>query len=318
MAERERGVARILVTGAAGFIGRALCRALVARGHQVVAGLRRGAPPPPGTQPHILGDIGPATNWCEPLRRVEVVVHLAQRAHRPAAAGAGAGEPEAAAILASAAAAAGIRRLVYLSSIKAMGEATPRGRPFRAEDAPSPADAYGRGKLASERALAAAAAASGLDLVVLRPPLVYGPAVRANFAALIRLAGSGLPLPFAAVDNRCSLIFLDNLADALAAAALHPAAAGRVFLVRDDADLSMPALIRILAAGQNRRARLFPVPEAALALLRAVPALGPRLARLTLSLEVDDAATRAALGWSPLVPAAQALRLTAQSFGRAQ
>ena len=308
---------RILVTGAAGFVGRALCRALAARGHEVIAGLRRAGPAPPGARSQILGDIGPRTAWSDALRGVASVVHLAQRAGEARAA-ALASEAEAAASLAHAAGQAGVRRFVYLSSIKAMGEATLPGRPFCADDAPHPADAYGEAKLASERALAAAASQSGLDLVVLRPPPVYGPAVRANFAALIRLAGSGLPMPFAAVDNRRSLIFVDNLADALAEAALHPAAAGRLFLVRDEAALSTPALIRLLAAGQNRRARLFAVPAAALALLRAMPGLGPSLAPLTLSLEIDDRAIREALGWSPPVPAAEALLATARSFAAAR
>src|SRR5205085_5794094 len=144
--------------------------------------------------------------------------------------------------------------ILYLSSVKAMGGATPPGRAFRPDDPPRPEDAYGRAKLASEGALAAVADETGLQLVILRPPLVYGPGVGGNFRALVRLAGSGLPLPFAALDNRRSLIFRDNLVDLLAAAVLHPAAGGQLLLAADGTELPTPALIGILARGQGQAA----------------------------------------------------------------
>jgi UDP-glucose 4-epimerase len=319
-------VARILVTGAGGFIGRALCPALAARGHQVIAGLRRTPRPAEpailaGTEARILGDIAPDRDWSGELRGVEIVIHLAQRAHRRAAAGVLAAEPQAAAALARAAARAGARHFLYLSSIKAMGEATLPGRPFRADDPPCPGDAYGHAKLATERALATVAADSGLDLGILRPPLVYGPGVGGNFRALVGLAGSLLPLPFA-VDNRRSLIFVGNLVDLVAAAVAQPAAnsgahsvaPGRILLASDGTDLSTAALIRILAAGQGRRARLFAVPEALLGAGRRLPLLGPALSRLTLSLQVDDKATRALLGWQPPIEAETALLATARAL----
>jgi len=311
-------VARILVTGAAGFIGPALCPALVARGHDVVAGLRRrlGAPPP-GTTPVVLGEIDPATDWGGALRGVETVIHLAQRAHAGPDPAVLAHEPASVAALVRGIAAHGGHRLVLVSSVKALGEATPPGRPFRANDTPHPEDDYGRAKLASERAATAAAQEAGIELVVVRPPLVYGPGVRANFAALIRLAGSGLPLPFAAIDNRRSFIFRDNLADLLAVAATHPAAVGMTLLARDDDEFSTPALIRALAAGLGREARLFPIPPALFAAMRVLPGLGPRLARLTLSLQVDDSATRAALGWHPPISAADGIAATARTFASA-
>ena len=304
-------MARILVTGAAGFIGGALCPALTAAGHRVVAGLRRETAMPDGIETAILGDIGPATDWSATLRGIDIVVHLAQRAHAGRDAAAPAAEPEAAAALARAAASSGVGRLVLLSSIKAMGEATPPGRPFRADHEPHPQEAYGRGKLTSERA---AAEVAGIELTVIRPPLVYGPGVRANFAALIRLAGSGLPLPFAAIDNRRSLIARDNLVDLIARAATHPAAAGQTLLARDGLDLSTPQLIRALAIGLGRKARLFPVPGALLAALRAAPGIGTKLSPLTLSLQVDDSPTRALLDWMPPADAAGALAATARSF----
>ena len=307
-------MARILVTGAGGFIGAGLCPALLARGHRVVAATRRAAPMPSGVETLIVGEIGPATDWSRALAGVDVVIHLAQRAHAGPDAAALAAEPAAVAALVRAGAAAGIARLVLVSSVKAMGEVTAPGRPFRPDDEPRPEDAYGRAKLASERAAAAAAQEAGVELVVIRPPLVYGPGVRANFRALIRLAGSGLPLPFAAVDNRRSLICRDNLVDLLAVAAVHPNAAGKTLLARDGEDLSTPALIRALADGLGRRARLFAVPAAAFALLRALPGIGPPLSRLTLSLQVDDSATRTLLGWTPPAAADAALAATARAF----
>lgn len=307
-------MARILVTGAGGFIGAGLCPALLARGHQVVAATRRTAPMPSGVETLIVGEIGPATDWSRALAGVEMVIHLAQRAHAGLDAGALASEPAAVAGLVRAGGAAGIGRLVLVSSVKAMGEATAPGRPLCPDDEPRPEDAYGRAKLASERAAAASAREAGIELVVIRPPLVYGPGVRANFRALIRLAGSGLPLPFAAVDNRRSLICRDNLVDLLALAAVHPNAAEKTLLARDGEDLSTPALIRALAGGLGRRARLFALPAAAFALLRALPGVGPPLSRLTLSLQVDDSATRALLDWTPPAAAEAALAAAARAF----
>ena len=295
------------MTGAAGFIGDALCRGLAARGHDVLGITRGRSEARPGIEVRSVGDIGPSTDWSCHLRAIEIVIHLADR-----------GAPEAprhvAAALARAAAASGVRRLVYMSSVRAMGAVTRPGTPFRPADPPAPGDAYGRAKLGRETSLSAVAQETGLELVILRPPLVYGPNVKANFRALIRLAASGLPLPFARIDNRRSLIFLDNLVDVTAHAAIDPAAAGRVLLLRDTADLSTREVVRTLAAGLGRRVRFFAVPDAAFALLRSIPALGPLAARLTLSLQVDDSATRALLGWEPPVPVEIGLATTARAF----
>ncbi|HEV8030526.1 MAG TPA: NAD-dependent epimerase/dehydratase family protein [Stellaceae bacterium] len=309
-------MARILVTGAAGFIGSAVCRGLAERGHQPVAGLRRPAPPSSTAEGLLLGDIAPDRDWSRALRGVgiDVIVHLAQRAHSTADPTALAPEPAAAAALARAAARAGARRFVYLSSIIAMGAATAPGRPFRAGDEPRPETPYGRSKLATEQALTEAARDSGIELAIIRPPLVHGPGVRANFHSLLRLVASGVPLPFASVDNRRSFIHADNLTDLIAVAAFHPATPGKVLLAADGLDLSTPALVRLLAAGLGRPARLFPVPEALFALLRQTPRLSPRLASLTLSLQVDDSATRTGLGWTPPVAAEAGLLATARAF----
>ncbi len=307
-------MARILVTGAAGFIGRALCLGLVERGHAVLGLSRRPAEPIPGVELRPIGDIGPTTEWSGHLGGIDIVVHLANRAHYSGREAADHNEAQAARVLAHCAAKAGVRRLIHMSSVRAMGDATPPGMPFRVADPPQPRDPYGRGKLAIERALLAAARESGIEIVILRSPLVYGPGVKANFRALIRLVASGLPLPLAEIDNRRSLIFIGNLVDLVGRACLHSGAAGRVLLARDATDLSTPELIQLLAAGLGRPARLFGVPQPVLAALRRVPMLGPSLTRLTLSLQIDDAATRAALDWRPPVSPEIGLAATANAF----
>jgi nucleoside-diphosphate-sugar epimerase len=307
-------LARILVTGAAGFIGRALCIGLVQRGHTVLGRTRRPAEPIPGVELRPIGDIGPQTDWSEHLAGIEILIHLANRARRSDRAAASDTEPAAAAALASAAFNAGVRRMVHMSSVRAMGDATLPEIPFRCTDPPVPRDAYGRGKLAIERALQIVARQTGLELVNLRPPLVYGPGVKANFRALLRLAASGLPLPLAGIDNRRSLIFLDNLVDVAARACTDHRAAGRVLLARDTVDWSTPELIRVLAEGLGRTTRLFTAPEAAFAPLRGLPGLGKLVKRLTLSLQIDDQATRALLDWQPPVSSEIGLAATARAF----
>ena len=304
------------MTGAAGFIGRALSRALVETGHAVRGLTRAAAEPSAGVALSPIGDIGPQTEWASRLAGADIVVHLATSAHRPMSANAAVREAGAAAALVRAAAAAGASRLVLVSSIRAMGEATRPGRPFRADDPTRPTDSYGRAKLAIEEAVLAAARETRLDLVIVRPPLVYGPGVRGNLRALIRLVASGLPLPLAGLDNRRSLISLDNLVDLLISASTHPAAAGRVLLARDGSDLSTPQLIGALARGLGRRARLYRVPASLFAALRTAPALGPALSRLTLSLQLDDVETRRLLGWSPRVAPEAGLAAAAASFAR--
>ncbi len=309
-------LARILVTGAAGFIGRGLCQELARRGHAVLGATRKPAQPVPGVELRPIGDIGPHTVWGNHLAGVDVVVHLATRAHRPPNVAAGKVEVEAAAALARAAASARVGRFVLMSSIRAMGATTRPGAPFRAGDPPCPPDLYGRTKLAIEGALVAEAQQSGLDLAILRPPLVYGPGAKGNLRALIRLVASGLPLPFAGIDNRRSLIFLHNLVELVAIACFHPAAGGQVLLAHDGADLSTPELIRALAAGFQRPARLFTVPAVAFATLSVLPMVGAAVSILTSSLQLDDGETRRMLGWSPTVATEAGLAATARAYER--
>jgi nucleoside-diphosphate-sugar epimerase len=298
LAENGSGGA-IVVTGAGGFIGRALVERLATRGARVTALLRRNVALPRSVEARVLGNLNPGTDWPALLAEARAVVHLASRAHVPASEEQHWIEAEAAtaAALARAAAEAGVPRLVLMSSIKVLGDATP-GRAFRADDAPVPGDVYGLAKWRIEVAMRAAA---GERLAILRPPLVYGPGVKANFRALLRLVDSGVPLPFARIDNRRSFIFLDNLLDLVETALVHPAAAGGIFLLRDDEDVSTAELARRIARALGRRPRLFSCPPALLGGLAAL--LGRRAAadRLLASLRVDDLATRRQLAWQPRV-----------------
>ncbi len=310
---------KVLVTGANGFIGRALCAHLAARGDEVVAAVRdldRAVPPigGPMTQSPLacaravaVGEIGANTIWRPALDGVEAVVHAAAQAHAGARL-----DPESLArifavnvagarALAEAASAAGVRRFVFLSTVKVLGETTEGRAPFSESDplAPDPNDAYARAKAAAEIELADVAAARGLSTVILRPPLVYGPGARANFAALVRLVQMAPPLPFASIANRRSLLFLGNLVDAIALALDRPGAAGEIFLVRDGEDVSTPELIRKMAVHLHRPARLFPCPSALLRQVARLAGLGAPAGRLLDSLALDDRKIRDRLGWRP-------------------
>ncbi len=308
----ESGGGPVVVTGAGGFIGRALVERLAARGVPVVAVLRRPAALPSGVTVQILGDITAATPWSPLLAGARAVVHLAGRAHAPEAADPRWIEAEAgtAAALARHAKDAGVSRLVLLSSIKVLGERTPE-RPFSAAQAPAPADDYGRAKWRVEQAMRAAA---GDILATLRPPLVYGPGVKANFLALLRLVDRGLPLPFGSIDNRRSLVFLDNLLDLIDAALAHPAAAGGVFLLRDQEEISTAELARRIAAALGRPSRLLPCPPGLLRLAARLAGRAGAADRLLSSLRVDDRATRERLGWRPRVGLAEGLAATARWY----
>ncbi len=309
----EAGLPHILVTGAGGFIGDAVCHELLRAGHRVRAGVRRGGGPARDAETWPLGDIGPQTDWSPVLAGIDCVVHLATSARPPANTSAAAAEAAAIAALVRASGACGIRRLVHLSSIRAMGETAPADRPLRAADPPEPADAYGRAKLGIEIAATNAARAAGLDLVILRPPMVYGPGVKGNFRALLTLAASGLPLPFAALTNRRSLIFRDNLASLVARTCTHPGAAGRILLARD-IDLSVPEIIAALEPALGGRVKMFALGAPWWAALRLVPVIGPALRRLALPFLVDDAETRRTLGWEPPVAPEEGLAATARAF----
>ncbi|MTI93171.1 NAD-dependent epimerase/dehydratase family protein [Stutzerimonas stutzeri] len=251
---------RILLTGSSGFVGSALAQALAERplGELVlpVRSVVEGRP--------AIGEIGAATDWSALLDGVEVVVHCAARVHVMRETDA---DPLAAfrAVnvqgtlrLAESAAAAGVRRFIFLSSVKVHGEASGE-RPFRASDPPAPADAYGLSKLEAEQGLRELSARTGMELVIIRPPLVYGPGVKANFRSMMRWLARGVPLPLGAIHNRRSLVALDNLVDLIRSCITHPQAAGQIFLVSDGEDLSTSELLRRLgrALANKRTPTLF-------------------------------------------------------------
>ncbi|HYS85767.1 MAG TPA: NAD-dependent epimerase/dehydratase family protein [Bradyrhizobium sp.] len=311
---------RVLVTGASGFIGTALCRELLRRGHSVIAIARRASSldaEPVNLRRIAILDIAGEFDRRALLEDVDVVVHLATIAHRS-------GIPEAeirrvnvdATVQLAEAAARLVHRFVFLSSVKVHGEDSGSGA-YREADALRPGDAYGCSKLEAERALTGIAARAGMELVLIRPPLVYGPGVRANFLRLLGWVDSGLPLPFANVHNRRSLIYLGNLVDAIARCAEHPAARGP-FLVSDVETVSTPDLVSRIARALGRPARLLPMPPA---LLRAAGMIAGRrdeIRRLIGNLVVDSSRARRVLDWRPPCTLDEGLAETARWFKSAR
>ena len=306
----------VLVTGANGFVGRALCEALAASGRRVKRALRMAQPGRPDDV--AVGDIGADTDWRSALEGVSSVVHLAARTHvlRETAADSLAEyrrvNLDGTRRLAQQAGRAGVRRLVFVSSIKVNGEVTER--PFTEDDAPRPEDAYGVSKWEAEQALARVAGETGLQVAVLRPPLVYGPEVKGNFLRLMGLVARGTPLPLASITNRRSLIYVGNLVDAVIKAIDVPAAAGRAYLVSDGEDVSTPDLVRAIARALGVAPRLLPCPPAMLRLGAALTGKRAELARLTGSLQADGSRARSELGWEPRLSLAQGLAATARWY----
>ncbi len=321
---------KVLVTGATGFIGRALVENLKGRSEFFVRGAARcpGKDLPVGVESVQVADLSPETDWQVAVTGMNVVVHTIAQVH---AIQDTASDPLAefrrvnvagTLNLARQAAAAGVRRFVFLSSVKVNGEGTltpnpspeGRGRVYKESDPPAPQDAYGISKYEAELGLREIAAETGMGAVIIRSPLVYGPGVKANFQALMRAVARGVPLPLGAIHNRRSLVALDNLVDFILTCIEHPAAANETFLVSDGEDLSTTELIRRLARAMGRPARLIPVP--ATVLMAGATLLGKRktVARLCGSLQVDITKTRTRLNWSPPVTVDDALRATTRHF----
>jgi nucleoside-diphosphate-sugar epimerase len=298
----------VLVLGAAGFIGRPLTARLAARGHRVIAATRQTAAFGPGVEPRTTAELDASTDWGSLIEGADAIVHLASRAHAAPAQGEAwiTAEAGTARALATAAQRAGVRLIVLLSSVKAYGAA---GH-FRAGDPLRPADPYGRAKAAIEQAMADLRD----SLVVLRPPLVYGPGVKANFRALLRLAAKGLPLPFASIDNRRSFIFLENLLDLIEIALGDSRALGHAFLLRDDRDISTADLLRVMRSAMGRPARLFPCPPSVLCGAAGLIGRREMADRLLDTLTVDDEATRRTLDWRPRVSLEDGIAATCGAF----
>ena len=311
-----------LVTGGSGFLGRALIDRLARLpDRSVVAPLRtQSVTLANGVRSLLLGDLNGTNDWQTALNGVDVVVHAAARVHvmkevsRDPLAAFREVNVEATLNLARQAAACGVKRFIFISSIKVNGEGTEPGAVYHADDLPAPVDPYGITKLEAEQGLMALARATAMEVVIIRPVLVYGPGVKANFLSMMQWLYRGVPLPFGAVHNQRSLVALDNLVDLIVTCSEHPAAANQVFLASDGEDVSTTELLRKLASSLGKPARLLPVPAGLMS--GAATILGQRALadRILGSLQVDISKNQQLLGWTPPVTLEQALALTAQHF----
>lgn len=307
----------ILVTGVTGFLGGALVQRLIVDGVSsgVVAAVRHSRLSwPQSIHPIQVGDLTATTDWTAALQRVTCVVHLAARVHvmhdttvDPLTAFRSV-NVDGTLNLARQAAAAGVKRFVFISSVKVNGESTSAGRAFTEADAPNPQDAYGQSKHEAEQVLRQLSADTGMEAVMIRPPLVYGPGVKANFAALMRVVQRSWPLPLGAVHNQRSLVALDNLVDFIVTCITHPQAANQTFLVNDGQDLSTTELVRGMAQAAGVPARLLPVPVWALQAGASLLGKGDAVQRLCGNLQVDIFKARSLLGWVPPVSVEEGLR----------
>lgn len=333
---------RVLVTGANGFVGKVLCRALLINGHKVRAALRS-SNAIMGLKHHVrglsenanstiekpewikVGNIDSETDWSRALTDVKAVVHLAARTHvikeRALDSLAAFRKVNVAGTeqLARSAAASGVRRLIYMSSIKVNGEGTglsPDGRDlgFSENDMPNPQDAYAQSKWEAEQVLHQVAGETGLEVVIIRPPLVYGPGVGANFFRLIRIVQRGIPIPLGSVKNARSLVYVGNLANAIVTCVCHPKASGKTFLVSDGEDVSTPELIRRIASALGRPARLVPFPVPLMQLGGRLTRKKAEVDRLLGSLAIDSSKIRRELDWKPPYSMSQGLSKTALWF----
>ncbi len=312
---------KILVTGATGFVGQALCQRLLETGHAVRCAIRGGeggAALPAGCETSVVGSIGPETYWAEAVKGTELVIHLAARVHvmRESVP-----DPlaefrkvntEGTRRLAESAAAHGVKRLVYISTIKVNGEKS--DAPFRESDRPAPQDPYGISKFEAESVLWEIGKRSGLEIVVIRPPLIYGPGVKANFRNLMNIVHRGVPLPFGTIRNHRRMVYLGNLVDIILCCSWHPSAAGEVFLAGDEESVSTPELVARIAESMGKKARLVSVPAGLIKWAGRISGKSAAVERLFGDLNLDIGKLEAKLGWKPPYDMKSGLRTTAEWF----
>jgi nucleoside-diphosphate-sugar epimerase len=315
---------KVLVTGATGFVGQALCRYLLDSGIEVVAAVRHRRPEikfagKPFTQME-LGEIAADTDWTAALAGVETIFHLAARVHVMKDSSV---DPlaefrrvnvQGTENLARQAAHTGVKRLVYVSSIGVNGSQTAQDQSYFETDKPNPHNSYALSKWEAEQCLLRDSEETGLEVVIVRPPLVYGANAPGNFAQLLKVLLKGIPLPLASASNLRSFIYVGNLVDALLVCAIKPAAAGQTYLVSDGEDVSTPDLLRQLGAAMGQPARLLPCPPALLKLAGRVLGKSAQVERLLGSLQVDSSKIRRELGWRPPYTQQQGVQATAKWY----
>jgi nucleoside-diphosphate-sugar epimerase len=311
---------RVLITGASGFVGQAMCAQASRWGFVVRGALRKHGELLGSVEPVVVGEINDASDWVSALRDVNVVIHLAARVHvmrdnsdnpleefrKVNVAGTER--------LARAAAACGVKRLVYVSSIGVNGMQTTLGHFYSEKDTPNPHNAYALSKWEAEQKLSQVSEETGLEVVIVRSPLVYGAGAPGNFAQMLKVLAKGIPLPLASIHNQRSLVYVENLVDALILCATHPAAAGQTYLVSDGEDISTPELLRRLGTAIGRPARLFPCPTGLLKLAGRLIGKADQVERLLGSLQVESGKIRRELNWAPPYPLQQGLQKTAEWY----
>lgn len=309
----------VLVTGANGFVGRSLCADLRRNGYLVTGAVRSASASSNEVQsPTLAAD----SDWSTLLAGKDLVVHTAARVHVMNEI---ANDPLTAfravnvagtLALAQQAAAAGVKRFVFISSIKVNGEMTLPGQPFTEIVAMPPTDPYGLSKYEAEVGLLALSEKSGMDVVIIRPPLIYGEGVKGNFATMLEMLAKGYPLPLGAIHNKRSLVSLENLIDLITTCITHPAAANEVFLVSDDNDLSTSELLNILASAIGKTTHFWPVPECILRLGASLLGKKAISQRLFDSLQVDITKAKRMLNWVPPVSVDDGLKYCVENFQR--
>jgi nucleoside-diphosphate-sugar epimerase len=314
----------ILITGATGFIGRALINDLLTHTpHHLSAMVRPSSNPLPAVVRSIeIDSLDATSDYCEHLANIDVVIHLAARVHSLNENSATSHvehhelNTESTLNLARQAAATGTSRFIYLSSIKVNGDTTKPGQPFTADGPLNPSDSYARSKFAAEQRLRALSAATSMTHVIIRPPLVYGPDVKANFQRLIKIVCKQLPMPLGSVENYRSLVSIENLTDLIRHCIDHPRAANETFLVSDDRDVSTPELLHMIAKALGKPCRLFPFPRSLLNLAATLSGKRDIATRLLGNLQVDISKTKSLLGWHTVSSLEDSLRTTAISYLR--
>lgn len=307
---------QVLITGANGFIGRYLCKRVIQQGWSVRCAVRQSAKP----NDVIVGNLAADTDWTVALKDIKTVVHLAARVHVMSDAS---NDPLEAfrrintagtLKLAQQAAESGVKRFIYLSSIKVNGEATDSNSVFTEDDKFIPTNPYALSKYEAEQGLLTMAKQTQMDVVIIRPPLVYGPGAKANFLSMMKWLNKGIPLPFGAIHNKRSFIGIDNLVDFILTCIEHPAAANQVFLVSDGEDLSTTELLKRVARALGKKTKLLPIHQQLLEFILRSMGKKDIAERLCSSLQIDNSKAKNLLNWTPSVSVDEGLRKTAQHF----